>query len=114
MYSNVVSVHVSGGLAKVGIQQPHKFEISVYPNPFNPSTSIEIDLKDNALVSIDIFNLQGQKIRTLCDAENFGSGSIRFNWDAKDDRGNQISGGTYLCLVRVNETTQTLKLAYIK
>jgi hypothetical protein len=114
VYSNVLSVTVGGGLAKSSINLPDKFKISAYPNPFNPSTNIEIDLKENSLVSIEIFNLQGQKIRTLCDGEYPGSGSFKFTWDAKNDQGNQISAGTYLCRVKVNETVRTLKLSFVK
>ena len=58
-----------------------------YPNPFNPNTTISYSLNQGGSVRIDIFNILGQKIRTLLnDAQSCGVHSIL--WDGKNNDGN--------------------------
>ncbi len=67
-----------------------------YPNPFNQATTIKYALRENSKISIEIFNIRGQKIKTLIDAK-MQSGSHSIFWDGKDERGNAVSGGVYFC-----------------
>lgn len=74
-----------------------------YPNPFNPTTEIQYSLPQNGHVTINIFNVWGQKIRTLLN-ERKSAGSHRILWDAKDDFGNQVASGVYIYRIRVRPT----------
>ena len=65
-----------------------------YPNPFNPTTTIRFDLNTNANVDLAIYNVKGQKIRTLINDE-VQSGSHHIVWDGKDDHQVQTSSGIY-------------------
>lgn len=65
-----------------------------YPNPFNPLTVIKYSLAGPAPVRIDIFNVRGQKIRTLHGLQTDTSG--RVVWNATDDRGDRVSAGIYI------------------
>ncbi|MDO9578942.1 MAG: ice-binding family protein [Candidatus Cloacimonadales bacterium] len=69
--------------------------ISNYPNPFNPTTNIRFDIKDNESSTLTIFNLKGQKVRTLINAQ-LAAGQHSVTWDGTDDNGNQVTSGIYL------------------
>lgn len=61
---------------------PDKFTLKQnYPNPFNPSTTIEFSVVSSAHVTLEIYNILGQKVTTLIN-ENLGSGVHRIQWDA--------------------------------
>ena len=98
---------------------PTSFELwPNYPNPFNPSTVIPFSVPDtpggaHALITIAIYDLLGQKVRTLI-SEELGPGLHRTTWDARDDRGRQLATGVYLCQLRAGGLTQTRKLAVIR
>ena len=68
-----------------------------YPNPFNPSTIIPFRLGDGAMrtVQLEIFNLLGQRIRTLVDAP-MRPGAYEIAWDGRDRRGRAAASGIYI------------------
>ena len=66
-----------------------------YPNPFNPKTTIQFSLKHSGEVSLIVYNLQGQKIKTLkSGSSDFGRFSVE--WNGKNDFGAQVPSGLYL------------------
>jgi hypothetical protein len=65
-----------------------------YPNPFNSSTVIRYDLPAPAFVTLGIYNLQGQKVRSLV-SENRPAGAFTSPWDGRDDAGKNLSSGIY-------------------
>jgi cytoskeletal protein CcmA (bactofilin family) len=65
-----------------------------YPNPFNPSTKIGFLLPDAGNVTLKLYTITGQLVRTLASG-NFSGGRHELVWDAKDDRGVQVSTGIY-------------------
>jgi hypothetical protein len=69
-------------------------EIRNFPNPFNPSTMISFYLASAENVKLEIFNIKGQKIKTLVD-ENFEPGQHQISWNGTDDSGKLISSGVY-------------------
>jgi len=74
---------------------PSAFElVGNYPNPFNASTSIKYTLPQKAHVKIDIYNIQGQLVRTLSKGEK-SSGTHIAVWDGKDNIGKNVSSGVY-------------------
>ncbi len=66
-----------------------------YPNPFNPSTNLRFDLPEAAEVRLDIFNVRGQLVRTLVNAE-MQSGRHTRQWDGKNDAGLHVVSGMYI------------------
>ena len=103
----------------VGIEEPtvgmiNDYEITQnYPNPFNPSTSIEYKIPETSSVRIDIYNINGQKIRTLVD-ELQGSGNHLVVWDSKNEYGQTVSSGTYFYQLEVNDYVKTKKMILLK
>ena len=69
--------------------------ISNYPNPFNPKTKIEIFIENDSHITLDIFTINGHKVRTLFDG-NLLSGVNNFTWDGKNGSGEKVSSGTYI------------------
>ena len=84
-----------------------------YPNPFNPVTTISYDLPNANMVSITIYDMLGREVRTLVAAsQTAGRKSIR--WDGKDDMGNKVAGGMYLCQIHAGNFIQTKKQMLLK
>ncbi|MFA7546949.1 MAG: chitobiase/beta-hexosaminidase C-terminal domain-containing protein [Candidatus Cloacimonadaceae bacterium] len=65
-----------------------------WPNPFNPSTTIAFELKEAANASLEIYNLKGQKVRSLANA-HYQAGAHKVVWDGCDDAGRVLSSGVY-------------------
>ncbi len=65
-----------------------------YPNPFNPGTEIKFDIPEYSTVKIIVWNILGQKVRTLVEA-NLDPGRKSVRWDGKDDMGNPVGSGVY-------------------
>ncbi|MBN1968891.1 MAG: T9SS type A sorting domain-containing protein, partial [Candidatus Delongbacteria bacterium] len=66
-----------------------------YPNPFNPETTIKFDLAESANVMIDIYNINGQLVRTLVNGFK-NAGTVTATWDGKDKQGSIVSAGVYI------------------
>lgn len=86
---------------------PEEFALQQnYPNPFNPATSIHFAIPKSRAgstqVRISIFNIAGQKIRTLVD-EIKQPGRYAVTWDGRDDFGRQVSSGVYIYHMRAQE-----------
>ncbi|MFC1476861.1 T9SS type A sorting domain-containing protein [candidate division KSB1 bacterium] len=84
-----------------------------YPNPFNPETSIGFSLKEGGHVTLTVFNVLGQKVRTLVN-EYRSSGIHTAVWNSTDDAGRRVSGGVFLYRLTVNDVQFTRKMVLIK
>jgi xylan 1,4-beta-xylosidase len=84
-----------------------------FPNPFNLNTAINYTISRNCLVELVIYNIQGQKIKTLLRT-NQSAGNYRINWDAKDNQGLNVPSGLYFCQMKTDKFIQTRKLLYLK
>ncbi|NLI14672.1 MAG: T9SS type A sorting domain-containing protein, partial [candidate division Zixibacteria bacterium] len=84
-----------------------------YPNPFNPSTKIAFTLKNAGAVRLDIYNMLGQKVRTLVDSR-FDAGEHFAIWDGRDDSGSPSASGTYFVKMTTDNFTSTKKMVLLK
>lgn len=84
-----------------------------YPNPFNPSTTIKYQIANEGNVSLDIWNLQGQKIRSLVAKEQ-KAGYYSVVWDGRNEAGQTVSSGLYLYRVQTGSFVATHKMLMIK
>jgi hypothetical protein len=80
-----------------------------YPNPFNPSTEIKFSLPEASQTELVIFNVLGQKVRTLIDGQ-LTAGEYQISWDGKDADGKDVSSGLYLYRLKAGESTLTRKM----
>jgi Tol biopolymer transport system component len=84
-------------ITSVDIAKPLEFALQGnYPNPFNPSTSIQFSLATAGKVNLSIYNVAGQKIRELVSNTEMTPGIHRVLWDGHDDLGKPVSSGIYL------------------
>ncbi|MCJ7812741.1 T9SS type A sorting domain-containing protein, partial [bacterium] len=73
-----------------------------YPNPFNPKTTIRYSLPKNSQIEMVIFNAIGQQVRDLFIGIKH-SGHHEIEWDGKDDMGQLVSSGVYICRLKASE-----------
>ncbi|MFZ1683885.1 MAG: DUF4038 domain-containing protein [Candidatus Zixiibacteriota bacterium] len=93
---------------------PDKFSLSQnYPNPFNPTTTIEFSLQASGNVTLDVFNLLGQRIRTLADGV-MEAGTHRVEWNSRDDHGSTVSSGVYFYRLTAGEFVESKKMMLLK
>lgn len=85
-----------------------------YPNPFNPTTTIFYDLPVESAVTLTIYNVRGQKIRTLIENRTTAAGRQRVAWDGQDDFGKPVSSGIYFYSLQVNDFRDTKKMLLIR
>jgi hypothetical protein len=83
------------------------------PNPFNPQTEISYDLPNACHVKLSIYNLLGQRLRTLVD-EYQTTGHKTVLWDSKDDRGNRVASGIYFYQIQAGNFTDAKKMILMK
>jgi hypothetical protein len=90
-----------------------------YPNPFNPSTTIRYEIPEQGKVSMKIYNVLGQEIRTLVD-EIQNPGHHVVVWNSKNDDGSIVASGVYFCRCTATPSTrgrqvmQTMKMVLVK
>ncbi len=84
-----------------------------YPNPFNPGTQISFDLPKTTKVSLAVYNVFGQKVRTLIDT-NLPAGWYTVTWDGKDDKGIKVASGVYFCRLLAGDKVSTKKMTLVK
>lgn len=68
--------------------------LSVWPNPFRGVANLSLQA-ESFDVTVRVYDVQGRLVRTLAGPESGGSGALRFLWNGRDDRGTQVSNGTY-------------------
>ena len=84
-----------------------------YPNPFNPETEISYSLPEAAQVRLTVYNMLGQKVKTLVD-EYQAAGRKTVSWDGTDERGNKAASGIYFYRVKAGEFEDTKKMILMK
>jgi hypothetical protein len=97
-----------------GTNLPGAFSlVQNFPNPFNPTTTIEYSVPTRAYVTIEIFNLLGQHVRTLVD-ETKSAGKYKSEWNGTDANGKSASTGVYLYRFTAGDYVETKKMVLLK
>ncbi len=93
---------------------PKDFELSQnIPNPFNPETEISYTLPNDSHVKLVIYNVTGQRVKTLLDRfETTGPKTVQ--WDGTDEIGQKVSSGIYFYKLEAGEFTQSRKMVMMK
>ena len=93
---------------------PEDFEFPPnYPNPFNPETTIPFAVPDIVYVSIEIYDVLGQRVRTLVDDE-MPAGNHSVMWNGRDDAGRGVASGVYLYRIISGEFVSQRKLMLVR
>ncbi len=72
-----------------------------YPNPFNPETTFSFDLKKKAEVVLQVFNIRGQRIRTIASG-NHDAGRYNYVWHGDDEQNKAVASGIYLYRLQID------------
>ena len=89
---------------------PNSFVLNQnWPNPFNPSTNISFTLQMAGIVQLNIYNILGEKIKTLAIGKQ-SRGEHTFTWNGKNDSGMSVRSGTYIYQLNVGQLAETKKM----
>jgi len=93
---------------------PEKFDLKQnHPNPFNPSTRIDFDVREGGHVELSVFNILGQKVETLIDKQ-LPLGSYSLDWSATSSDGRPLPSGTYFYRIRTDDISVTRKMVLLR
>ncbi len=93
---------------------PNKIALTHFPNPFDEQTTFYLDVPPEAgRVRLEIYNLTGQRIRTLLYEETL-PGRVAISWDGRDERGNQVASGLVLCRLDIGERRTVRKVIVLR
>jgi len=107
------TMHMSEPVSVPSMLQQEYGLVQDSSDPFSAETQITFKLKDAGLTVLEIRDLQGQKLRTLIKKE-MPQGIHHVKWDGRDDDGNLLPAGQYLCFMRVNDFEQTQQISLRK
>jgi flagellar hook assembly protein FlgD len=116
VYFDDIEVKLVGttGIKEPGNIVPADFYVyQNYPNPFNPSTTIRYNIPQSSNVSVKIYNMLGQEIKTLF-AGNLNSGVHSVIWNGDTNSGTKAASGTYIFMVKYNGQFQVKKMILLK
>jgi len=86
---------------------------SIYPNPFNPSTTIAFDLAQDGRVELAIFDVRGRLV-SIVESGPMQAGQHQTIWHGQDRGGRSVPSGTYFCRYIAGGQSQTMKLLLAK
>jgi len=93
---------------------PQAFDLSQnYPNPFNPTTIIKYAIPQNAVVTLSVYNMLGQKIKTLV-SEQKNAGTYSVQWNGDNEFGQKVSSGAYIYKITAGNFVKAMKLILMK
>ena len=91
----------------------HFMLYGAYPNPFNPTTTIQYSMPEAGAVKLLIFNIQGREVTMLQDATK-PPGNYEVQWNGVDQTGNPVSTGVNFCRLTAGEYSKTIRMVYLR
>lgn len=113
--NNLISYN-TGISTSINEQNIEKVEFNLkqnFPNPFNPQTNIEFDLKNDSDVNLKIYDVNGKEVNTLLN-DNLNSGTHKLIWNGTDKNNTKVASGVYFYQLNVNGYSNTKKMIYLK
>ncbi|MBN1895344.1 hypothetical protein JW906_12655, partial [bacterium] len=105
-YPKTVTAHFRESASSAGASKnnrPQRFDLlQNFPNPFNPSTEIPVQIPEKGHVALEVWNAGGRKVRTVFSGER-QPGFYREVWRGEDDEGNPVPSGVYLILLKTGD-----------
>ena len=110
---NTIGWPVVSGDDNIVVQTPEVLLHQNYPNPFNPETTISYSLKENAKVSLKVYNIKGQKVITIVN-EVLPTGEHCSIWNGRDSDGKQVGSGIYFYKLIAGDFQKVRKMILLK
>jgi hypothetical protein len=96
-------------------EQPGYFTLSQnYPNPFNPKTAIPFKIHKDGRLKISVFNLLGQTVKVLIDADFAAGFQDEVMWDATDEKGLPVASGLYFYRIEQEQFAKTRRMMLLR
>lgn len=115
---NIDKIEFILNVATVAIDEPQVvkgFELKDnYPNPFNPTTTISFRLPKREHVRLTIYNIMGQKVKTLVNSELTAGNMHRVEWNGTNMSGQKVSSGIYFYKLKAGNIVRTRKMTLLK
>lgn len=93
---------------------PSEYDLTQnYPNPFNPTTTINYAIPEASYVTVKIYNMLGQEVKTLV-AEEMTAGKYNIAWNGRNEAGQKVSSGTYIYRIVAGDFVQAKKMILLK
>ncbi|MBN1480580.1 cellulase family glycosylhydrolase [candidate division KSB1 bacterium] len=109
-FSEPITVRFDSNL---GLIAPNDFKLDQnYPNPFNSMTIIKLQMPETAKITLQIYNIQGQKVKTLAN-EIFIAGYHTLQWDATNDFGHRVGSGIFILQMKSARFEKNIKLSLV-
>ncbi len=94
---------------------PSSFVLSQnYPNPFNPETTITYGIPALSEVTLDVFNIRGQRVRRLVERQMQTPGNYAVHWNGRDEVGGAVSSGLYFYRIQAGDFVRVLKMTLLQ
>jgi M6 family metalloprotease-like protein len=87
--------------------------LSCYPNPFNHFSIIKYELPSSGAITLKVYNIAGQLVRTLVDAPKM-AGCYQITWDGRGNNGRKVASGIYFYRLQAEEFITTKKITLLK
>jgi hypothetical protein len=98
---------------KISKRVPQDFNLTSYPNPFNPRATVHYDIPRDGDVDVAIYDISGRKVIQL-DQGYHRAGTHTLSWDATDTYGRQVASGMYLLRIQAGNQVKTIKMTYLR
>jgi hypothetical protein len=115
-FGDPLSPFRGGGDSPVGVpvrSSEAGYGVKIYPNPFNPGTSIELELREESDIAVRLFDISGKLVRILLN-ERVGGGKFTVFWDGRDSRNYDCSAGVYFVQIIGIQGSETKKILLLK
>jgi hypothetical protein len=85
-----------------------------YPNPFNPSTTIRFSLPVDKKISLKVYDILGNEVKTLLGSEELAKGAYEVTWDGTNNFGSRVASGTYIYTLKYGNFSKSMKMTLLK
>ena len=109
-YSGSMKLHKT---ITVVVNEPQSCSISSYPNPFNSTTQLNYELRQESQVKLVVLDLLGKEVITLVNQIQ-DAGNMSVTWNGRDTFGSPVSTGIYFYLLRMENFVHVGKMVHLK
>ncbi|MBP7563207.1 MAG: T9SS type A sorting domain-containing protein [Candidatus Cloacimonetes bacterium] len=113
LFPKLIYTYENSNHSNENIIERELINISNYPNPFNPRTTINFSIPKTDLVNIEIYNVKGQKVKGLL-SEVKQKGEYAIDWNGEDSQGISCSSGIYFCRIETSSAKKMHKMILMK
>ena len=112
--SNVIEVLLSSTAVAQQVLPTANALLQNFPNPFNPETTISFDLSQEVVVTLTIYDMAGQVVRTLVENQSMVAGHYKSVWDGRNESGAMVGSGIYFYQLNAGDFSSMKKMTLLQ